>query len=570
MIRAAVLSARRRPSRGDKPHHESIDVYDASHHREKIIEILQSWGMDVELFASMIDYFVFTRADNSELSPGTVTARRLVDWKKAFRPEEIFAADASSREEREVRRRSWKDRAKALARDGLEFAASHFSGKSFHDMDPAFVDQIIATLPSMPAHEKISLRTHTLVQGGFSFSTGHGVKLPLAAAVGDQTGIIIKRMSRDIHVRLVSGGVGSGQLGVGMEGAVGVAAMGGTGSLAGIKWNTDGVALRFTVVDENGRENFEHVQSYLRSLLTGKPPSTKEWAAAASEWYAAKKTGGTAKDVLSVGAVVGAVGRRSCPGDGFSRCRPGRRPGQGAPGPLGGPQQCHEQEHSRQDDRYDDLVGCGNVGVSVGIEHAAGGGVSEVGAAAVKGKTILGASAGLFEMEYANVSFYDNPETGWDWDFVVDVGNVKSAEEALARCGRGFYEHLEPLLDRTTTLDNGEEMPFGKALDQLLKMLRFNDGFLLQFVPRPAVRREVGRRMRRIAQIEQQILPMLEPTTADERDPGKKRDLDRQRRQFKEEIAGHMHFIAQAKDHNNLDELPAGRRHDHPDALPAE
>ena len=150
MIRAAVLSARPATFVGDKPHHEYIDVYDASRHREKIIEILQSWGMDVKLFASMIDYFVFTRADNSELSPGTVTARRLVDWKKAFQPEEIFAADASSREEREVRRRSWKDRAKALARDGVEFAASHFSGKSFHDMDPAFVDQIIATLPSMP------------------------------------------------------------------------------------------------------------------------------------------------------------------------------------------------------------------------------------------------------------------------------------------------------------------------------------------------------------------------------------------------------------------------------------
>jgi hypothetical protein len=41
--------------------------------------------------------------------------------------------------------------------------------------------------------------------------------------------------------------------------------------------------------------------------------------------------------------------------------------------------------------------------------------------------------------------------------------------------------------------------------------------------------------MRRIAQIEQQILPMMEPTAA-----------------FKEEIAGHMHFIAQAKDRSNL------------------
>ena len=91
-----------------------------------------------------------------------------------------------------------------------------------------------------------------------------------------------------------------------MEGAVGAAAIGGTGSLAGIKWDTEGVALRFTVADENGRENFEHVQSYLRSLLTGKLPSTKEWAAAASEWYATRKTGGTAKDILSVGAVVGA------------------------------------------------------------------------------------------------------------------------------------------------------------------------------------------------------------------------------------------------------------------------
>ena len=155
-------------------------------------------------------------------------------------------------------------------------------------------------------------------------------------------------------------------------------------------------------------------------------------------------------------------------------------------------------------------------------------------------------------MKYANVSFYDSPEGGWDWDFVVDIAGVESAEEALARCGPGFYERLGPLLDQTTTLDNGEEMPFGKALDQLLKLLRFNDGFLLQFVPLPSVRREVARRMRRIAQIEQQILPMIEPTAADERDPGKKQDLDRQRQQFKEEIAGHMHFIVQAKDRSNL------------------
>ena len=73
-----MLSARPATIVGDKPHHEFIDVYDASRHREKIIEILESWGMDVKLFASLIDYFVFTRADKSELSPGTVTAGRLV------------------------------------------------------------------------------------------------------------------------------------------------------------------------------------------------------------------------------------------------------------------------------------------------------------------------------------------------------------------------------------------------------------------------------------------------------------------------------------------------------------
>ena len=553
MIRAAVLSARPATFVGDKPHHEFIDVYDASRHREKIIEILESWGMDVELFASLIEYFVFTRADKSELSPGTVTVGRLARWKNAFRPEEIFGVDASSGEEPEVRRRSWKERAKALGRDGLEFAASHFSGKTFHDMDPAFVDQIIATLPSMPDYEKISLRTNTLVQGGFSFSSGFGGKLPLAAGAGDQTGIIIKRLGRYIDVRLVSGALGNGQVGIGMEGAVGPAAMGGTGSLAGAKWDTEGSSLRFTVVDENGRENFEHVQSYLRSLLNGKLPSTNEWAAAASEWYATKKTGGTAKDILSVGAVVGAavdipvLGTVSA-GVGLDAARERAR-------------RVRSGDHINAMSRHTiskatemtTWSAAANAGVSVGFEHSAGGGISEVGAAAVKGKTIAGVSAGLFEIKYANVSFYDSPEGGWDWDFVVDIAGVESAEEALARCGPGFYERLGPLLDQTTTLDNGEEMPFGKALDQMLKLLRFNDGFLLQFVPLPSVRREVARRMRRIAQIEQQILPMIEPAAADERDPGKKQDLDRQRQQFKEEIAGHMHFIVQAKDHNNLE-----------------
>ena len=112
-------------------------------------------------------------------------------------------------------------------------------------MDPAFVDQIIATLPSMPDYEKISLRTNTLVQGGFSFSSGFGGKLPLAAGAGDQTGIIIKRLGRYIDVRLVSGALGNGQVGIGMEGAVGPAAMGGTGSLAGTKWDTEGVLAAF-------------------------------------------------------------------------------------------------------------------------------------------------------------------------------------------------------------------------------------------------------------------------------------------------------------------------------------
>ena len=67
------------------------------------------------------------------------------------------------------------------------------------------------------------------------------------------------------------------------------------------------------------------------------------------------------------------------------------------------------------------------------------------------------------------------------------------------------------LLDKKVRLDNGDEVTFRDEIERALRRMQVNDGFLLQFVPRPAVEEDVNRRMRRIAQITDQILPAMVP-----------------------------------------------------------
>ena len=87
----------------------------------------------------------------------------------------------------------------------------------------------------------------------------------------------------------------------------------------------------------------------------------------------------------------------------------------------------------------------------------------------------------------------------------------------------------------------------------MLAIMRYNDGFLLQFVPRPEVKAEVGRMLRRIAQIQQQIFPGLEPARADNLNPAKRQAIEDQRRKYLDEIADLEAKIRAAKDPDNLD-----------------
>src|SRR5262249_40793373 len=322
------------------------------------------------------------------------------------------------------------------------------------------------------------------------------------------TGIIIKRSGRNIHVRLVWGAVGSGLLGAGGEVAFGVGAVRFTAAASHSRWFTKGVSLKFTVVDENGRENFEKVESYLRSLLTGKFATTEEWVDAASEWYGTKKWGQWTKHIEDLDTTLGpsvdvpVLGTVSA-GVGISLAREGRlRTREGKHSNAFG-----TESITKETDTTTSSAAV-NAGVSLGFEHAAGE-IAEVGAAAVKGKTLLGVATGTFSLKYNNISYYydDRNPDKCNWDLCLDTGKVDSAEEALAKCGPEVAALLMPLLDKKTTLANGDEMTFRAALEQMLKLKRHNDAVLLQFELHPAVKREVARCMRRKTQITQQMLP---------------------------------------------------------------
>jgi hypothetical protein len=136
---------------------------------------------------------------------------------------------------------------------------------------------------------------------------------------------------------------------------------------------------------------------------------------------------------------------------------------------------------------------------------------------------------------------------------------VASAEEAFDKCGPDVAECFRPLLDKKVRLDNGDEVTFRDAIEQLLGLMQMNDGFLMQFVPRPEVEEDVDRRMRRIAQITDQILPAMEPALADKLNPLKKRKLKEERERLLAEIAREEAFIRQAGDPANLENfIPSG------------
>jgi hypothetical protein len=136
---------------------------------------------------------------------------------------------------------------------------------------------------------------------------------------------------------------------------------------------------------------------------------------------------------------------------------------------------------------------------------------------------------------------------------------VASAEDAFDKCGPDIAESFRPLLDKKVRLDNGDEVTFRDEIERALRRMQVNDGFLLQFVPRPAVEEDVNRRMRRIAQITDQILPAMVPARADRNDPVKKRKLEQERKRLLEEIDRELAFIRQAGDPAKMENfMPSG------------
>jgi hypothetical protein len=143
-------------------------------------------------------------------------------------------------------------------------------------------------------------------------------------------------------------------------------------------------------------------------------------------------------------------------------------------------------------------------------------------------------------------------------------------------------KRINELLDRETTLQNGDKIKFGAAIEQALKLLRANDGFLLQWVPKPEAEALVNRHFNRIAQIKEQILPTLDtwyirkqiarknrllaatrlrnPEQLDremirkdiEKLKKQQRELDGQRRDVMDELATLSAAIATRKDPSNL------------------
>ncbi len=408
-------------------------------------------------------------------------------------------------------------------------------------------------MPAISNFGKISLRTHIMTSAGFSSSTGLGFKVPLSTQGGSQTGIIIKRINDRMEVRLVSGFVTNGSAGVAAGAAVGAVAGGGDAGVNASKWDTHGVTLHFPIkIGEDGKEDFSAVQSYLRTLLKGELPTTEAWAKAASNFEITKKNGwqikGTSSVELDEGIAVDVPGMGK-----FSVGASQSAALQGAYRMRHGEQRSGDRRKKiTKTTHYGVASASAGAGASWGFEHAAGSNVSEYGGGAVKDKTIVGGSVGAYVIGLANTAHYDLGGD-WDWDYIIDIGAVRTAEEALGKCRKDIAAHVKPLLEQQTKLLNGDTVTFRDAIEEMLALMRYNDGFLLQFVPRPEVKAEVGRMLRRIAQIQQQILPGLEPARADNLNPAKRQAIEDQRRKYLDEIADLEAKIRAAKDPDNLD-----------------
>ena len=230
MVRAAMLAARPQTLIGEQAKVEPIDTYDASRYRPKIIAILKSWGWsddDVKLHEVMVDTIVFSRAENSDKAPGTVTARRLNRWLGYLKQGNANAAAKPLI--------SRKDRAVGYWNKFVGFA----SGMELGPMDPSLVDRFITgAVPAISNYGKISLRTHILAGGGFPVATGVGIKVPISVEGGSQNGIIIKRIDDRMEVRLVSGFVLNGSVQLSGGGAFGVGAARGDVGFNPSLWNT--------------------------------------------------------------------------------------------------------------------------------------------------------------------------------------------------------------------------------------------------------------------------------------------------------------------------------------------
>ncbi len=561
VIRAAVLSARPQRPVGEDRHFESIDLYDASRYRKEIFEILKSWGVDTALYQVLIDHVVFSRAEDSELAPGTVTAHKLARWKAVLEQDNPFSANPERQKKIIPEERSWKDRARQLPVEAAKAVAGQFSGKAFDPMDPAAVEQIVASIPAIVNFGKISLRTHTLVHAGVEIAPDQEVSISLSLGGGDQTGIIFKRVDKWLDVRLLYGGVGNGLLGIASGVSDGVASLKRGGTASPSRWDTAGVELRFEIERDpvTGEERFDKVQSYVRALLTGKRLSTEQLASA-SVWRGIRKKGWHVKGGLSTKSELGVkadafVGTKASAGVNLTKDESWRyreREGDHWNAYVDGRKHVKKWTVSSATSATVGAV------VNLGFEHAAGANVSESPAGGFTTSNIAGVSAGAYVTDLTNIALYD---TGWDWDwdFIVNTGNVKSAEEAFARCRPDMAERFLPLLDKKTRLDNGDEVTFREAIEQLLALMQMNDGFLLQFVPHPEVKKDVHRRMRRIAQIKEQILPAMEPARADRNDPLKARKLKKERDRLLQEITREEAFIRQAKDPANLENyIPSG------------
>jgi hypothetical protein len=281
LIRAAVLSARPKTiaRAGVESNFEPIDTYDASRHRQKIYDILESWGLDTELYRALIDEVVFSRAEASKGAPGTVTAEAIARWKAEFIPTEEFKSHVRQARKGARRKVSLKKE-----------TAEYFTGKDMSPINPELVERIVAAIEDLGNFDKFSVRTNSLGMATIPIDAGQGAALAFSGVGAPQNSLIFRRIGNRIEVRMVTGGFGEGTIGASLNLSALVAGLGikATGKFA--RWMTNGGSLHFEIErDADGREDFSKVQSFVRALLTGDLPKPESWGA--FKWQETEKSG---------------------------------------------------------------------------------------------------------------------------------------------------------------------------------------------------------------------------------------------------------------------------------------